>query len=446
MNTRILLISTLALAALAPAIDARQGQMGPGPGGPPPGQFPGGPGMGRERQIVGQFDTNGDGRLNTTERKAAREFLATQPAAGRGMGRGGPGGPGGRGGAMASPVEPGARLTPKDVKTYGREPLYDMGTLRTLFLQFEAEDWEAELTAFNNTDVDVPATLVVDGKTYREVGVHYRGASSFFTVPAGRKRSLNLAIDFAVPNQRLGGYSTLNLLNSHTDPTFLRTVLYLEAARNYTPAPKANYTRVVINGESWGVYVSQQQFNKELINEWFKTDAGARWKVPGSPGGRGGLEYLGEDAGPYRNLYEIKSKDDPQVMGGPYPADTHSEPDAAGPARAGARTSVGRGRRAEVSRARGDAREFRWVLGAGERLRHLSGSEGTLPFAPARRERDVLQRPRRRTARRDAAASRRDRRGARRGTVAAGARRPRRPAPRRTRPSRPGTRPAHWSE
>lgn len=39
---------------------------------------------------------------------------------------------------------------------------------------------------------------------------------------------------------------------------------------------------------------------------------GARWKVPGSPRGRGGLEYLGEDAEPYKRIYEIKSKDNPK--------------------------------------------------------------------------------------------------------------------------------------
>jgi spore coat protein CotH len=33
--------------------------------------------------------------------------------------------------------------------------------------------------------------------------------------------------------------------------------------------------------------------------------------VPGSPNGRGGLEYLGDDIAAYRRVYEIKSKDDP---------------------------------------------------------------------------------------------------------------------------------------
>jgi hypothetical protein len=73
-----------------------------------------------------------------------------------------------------------------------------------------------------------------------------------------------------------------------------------------------NYMRVVINGESWGVYVNAQQFNGDLLRDEFKTTKGARWKTPGRPGGRAGLEYLGEDPAAYKQLYEIKSKDDPE--------------------------------------------------------------------------------------------------------------------------------------
>ncbi len=254
--------------------------------------------MQQERKIVAQFDKDGDKRLNADERREARVWLESQPAGGPG-GRGRGGFPG-RGNAATG--APGPRLTPADVKTYRSEPLYDPAVLRTFFFQFENDDWEKEMMAFNNTDVDVPATLTVDGKVYKNVGLHFRGASSFFGVPQGLKRSLNVSLDFADDKQTLLGYRTLNLLNSHEDPTFLRTVLYLQAAREYVPAPKANFVRVVLNGESWGVYVSAQQFNKEFIKEWFKTTDGSRWKVPGSPGGRGGLEYLGDDPEPYKRI------------------------------------------------------------------------------------------------------------------------------------------------
>ncbi len=290
-RTRALSVIAGGLAVLSVGIAAQRG-FGP---------------MQQDRKVVAQFDKNSDKRLDTVERKAAREWLATQPSGG--FGRGGFG----RGGATA-PATPGRTLRPADVKSYPASvPLYDPNTIRTLFLQFEATDWEQELAAFNNTDVEVPATAVVDGQTFKDVGVHFRGMSSYFMVPEGRKRSLNVSFDFVNDAQMLGGYKTLNLLNSNGDPTFLRGLLYTEIASHYIPIPKMNYLRVVINGESWGPYLSAQQFNKDFTRDFFKSTKGARWKVPGSPGGRAGFNYLGENAADYKALYEITSKDDPRA-------------------------------------------------------------------------------------------------------------------------------------
>jgi hypothetical protein len=267
-----------------------------------------GPPMQQERELVRQFDKNGDKRLDAAERKVARAWLATQPAGGFG-GRGGPG----RGGNSTPPV-PGRKMAPADVKSYPASvPLYDMSTIRTLFLQFEADDWEQELAAFNNTDVEVPADAIVDGRTFKATGVHFRGMSSYFMVPEGRKRSLNVSFDFVDDQQALGGYRTLNLLNSNSDPTFLRGVLYTQIAAHYIPVPKMNYMRVVINGENWGLYLNAQQFNKDFTRDVFKSTKGARWKVPGSPGGRAGFNYLGENVADYKALYRITSKDDPKA-------------------------------------------------------------------------------------------------------------------------------------
>jgi hypothetical protein len=264
--------------------------------------FPGGDG---EVKLVKEFDKNGDKRLDAAERKAARAAVAGGARrGGRGFFMGGVGG---------GVPEPGRKLTPADVQTYpASTSLYDPAALRTIFLQFESPDWEQELADFHGTDVEVPATMIVDGRTYRDVGVHFRGASSFMMTPDGYKRSLNLAIDDVHEEQQLGGYRTLNLLNAANDPTFLRAVLYTDIARQYIAAPRMNYVRVVINGESWGVYLNAQQFNKDFTREHFGSADGARWKVPGSPRGNGGLEFLGDSADLYKGLYEIKTKDDPK--------------------------------------------------------------------------------------------------------------------------------------
>jgi hypothetical protein len=263
-----------------------------------------GPPMQQERKVLKQFDKNGDKRLDAAERKAAREWLASQPVSGFGR----PGGPFGSGGA--EPPAAGKKITPAEVKAYPGAPVYDPGTLRTAFLQFENSDWEKELEAFNNTDVDVPATVTIDGKAYKDVGVHFRGMSSYFMVPEGRKRSLNLSFDFAADNQQFGGYKTLNLLNANGDPSFLRPVIYTEIASRYLPTPKMNYMRVVVNDENWGIYINAQQFNKDFTRDYFNSTKGARWKVPGSPGGRAGFNYLGDDPASYRDTYQITSRDD----------------------------------------------------------------------------------------------------------------------------------------
>ena len=80
------------------------------------------------------------------------------------------------------------------------------------------------------------------------------------------------------------------------------------------PAARINYVRVVINGESWGVYLNAEQFNSDFVRDRFKDKGGARWKVPGSPIGRGGMAYLGENIDAYRGIYDIKSRDDRAIV------------------------------------------------------------------------------------------------------------------------------------
>ena len=253
--------------------------------------------------VLGRFDRNGDKRLDHVERTAAREYLQAHPELRR------PVRPGTRNSRVGTP---GVKLSPKGVKTYpATVPLYDPGALRTLFLEFEHADWEQELAAFYHTDVEVHATLIVDGRTYRDVGVNFRGNNSFTAVPEGLKRPLSLSID-SVHDQALLGHRSLNLLNANQDPTFLRSVLFLDVARDYIPAVKANFVRVVINGESWGIYVNQQTFSKEFLSEAFRTTKGTRWKSPNNSTG-GGFSYLGEDIALYRRWYEMKGPDSPDA-------------------------------------------------------------------------------------------------------------------------------------
>src|SRR5688572_31507925 len=113
--------------------------------------------QGREQRLTDRFDRDRDGKLNSAERAAAMNALG----GGRGFFRGG----------GARPAA-GPRIAPSSVKSVpATVPFYDLSTLRTLFFEFEDADWERQLMVFKQTDIEVPATLTVDGKTYKDVGI-----------------------------------------------------------------------------------------------------------------------------------------------------------------------------------------------------------------------------------------------------------------------------------
>ncbi len=291
----------LALLTLAPTLGFAQG----GPGGfGGRGGGGGGGGFTDVRKVMADYDKDSDKHLNLEERKAAYEGLSAQGGGGRGFG--------GRGGQANGTAPVGVKLTAADVKIYGKESLYDINVLRTVFIQFEEADWEKRMAAFNNTDIEMPATVTIDNKVYPKVDIHFRGASSFSFVPDTYKRSLNLTFDDFDSKQDLHGYRSINLLNSNGDPTLMRAVVYTEIARQYIPAAKANFMRVVINGEYWGIFQNTQQFSKEFAKDFYGSTGGARWKTPGSPNGQATWAYLGENPALYKGTYVIHSKDDPK--------------------------------------------------------------------------------------------------------------------------------------
>ena len=262
------------------------------PGGMPP--FGGRGGRGGPRppeKLVDQFDKDKDGKLTGPEREAALQM---------------------RGGDTPSlmPEENLRDGVQSDVQVSltaapeGSPPLYDAHTFRTIYLRFHHDDWYEQMNAFYRTDIEVPAELIVDGEVYPEVGVHFRGTSSYFTV-GSEKKSFNIAVDYGKDGQRLYGYKTLNLLNGHVDATFLREVLYNQISRDYIPAMKTNLVKLVVNGENWGVYINLQQYNKDFLAEWFGTKGGIRWKV--GPGRGGALNYTGDDPATYQETYQLKT-------------------------------------------------------------------------------------------------------------------------------------------
>ena len=118
--------------------------------------------------------------------------------------------------------------------------LFAENTVRTLELQFVQGNWFNLLTSNYAGKTYIKADLKVDGITYKDVGVRFRGNSSYKAVTWTEKKPFKISLDQFVPGQALYGFRTINLINSFRDPTHMRTVLANWIMRKFIPAPRAN--------------------------------------------------------------------------------------------------------------------------------------------------------------------------------------------------------------
>ncbi|MEY3422040.1 MAG: hypothetical protein RIR48_2340 [Bacteroidota bacterium] len=202
--------------------------------------------------------------------------------------------------------------------------IYDESNVKEIRLYFSQSDYWAKLTQNYNSNIDIPCRLKYNGVDYDSVGISFKGQTSYFSNNTPKK-SFNISMDAFKGNQKLEGYKTLNLNNSFQDPSFMREVLYYRLIRTHSQSAKANFVRVYINDEDWGIYLNVQQLNKDFLEEWYESNDGINIRAdrpdgtstgPGGPGGQwgdgtAGFNYLGTDTSQYKKYYTLKSSDTP---------------------------------------------------------------------------------------------------------------------------------------
>ena len=203
------------------------------------------------------------------------------------------------------------------------EKIYDESTVQRIDLQFSQTDYWQQMTTNYASKTDIPATLSYNGKTYPNVGVRFRGNTSYQRVTT-QKKSFSITLDYRDSTQDVNGYETLHLNNAFEDHSQMREVLYLGFNRRHIPAAKGNFVNLYINNENWGLYSNVQVLNGQFMDEWFLSNNGTRWRAErsggGAPGPGGGfgagtssLNFLGTDPATYKTNYTLKhsEKTDP---------------------------------------------------------------------------------------------------------------------------------------
>lgn len=196
--------------------------------------------------------------------------------------------------------------------------LYAEDMVHEIRLYFSENNYWQQLINNYLPKIDLPATMVFNGDTLKDVGVRFKGMTSYL-MNQTRKKSFNISLDYIHEDQRIQGVKTLNLNNSFRDNSFMREVLFYQLIRRHIPGYKANFVRLFINDEDFGIYQNVQQPNKEYLKEWYATNDGINIRADLPPGtsvgrvqwgdGTAALNYLGEDSASYKKYYTLKSND-----------------------------------------------------------------------------------------------------------------------------------------
>ncbi|MBL8756719.1 MAG: CotH kinase family protein [Planctomycetes bacterium] len=202
--------------------------------------------------------------------------------------------------------------------------LYDMNTVRDVYLTFSQANYWSQLTANYGPEINIAADMTIEGVTYPNVGVRFRGNTSYTQLPAQpnqgwEKKSFNIETDWMIAGQDVAGISHLNFNNGFHDPTFMREALTYYVMRRHGVAPRANWIRLHLNGTYWGVYINVEQPNKDMMKEWFRSNDGNRYRCFPTSGsfsnGRCCYTVLSPNvASSYLAAYQAKQGDGTDLM------------------------------------------------------------------------------------------------------------------------------------
>ncbi len=194
---------------------------------------------------------------------------------------------------------------------------YNTDRVQEVRIRFKQKNWKDVLDSLKlNGEEMLLGTLNIGAKEYKNVGVRYSGSKSFKY--GGDRNSFQIKLNQINKEQNHQGVKKIKLSNALRDPSMVREVLGYEIARNYMAAPRANYTRLYVNGEFRGVYVNVEYVDDEFLNKNFgmgdntfvkgtnvndelSTPDGCKKNVSGS------LIYE-DDASCYLGNYELKSE------------------------------------------------------------------------------------------------------------------------------------------
>ncbi len=199
---------------------------------------------------------------------------------------------------------------------------YNTDSIQEIKIKFDSDNWRFLLDSlrFNGSEL-LEATVDINGSPFEGAGVRIKKDRVF--IPDQKKNSLFIRLDYKNPGQNYQGSKGLMLSLSLRDPSMVREVLGLEIARKYMPAPKANFAKVQVNDDYYGLFVNIEPIDNQFLADNFSaTDGQLFYSNPAGATQLGG-ECLNnangnlrveEDIDCYKNNFDLVKGDNYQAL------------------------------------------------------------------------------------------------------------------------------------
>ena len=166
---------------------------------------------------------------------------------------------------------------------YAQNPgdnVFSGNTIYTIKINFSQPNYWDTLTYYYNlgTEQYIPADVTIDGVTYPNCGIRFKGNSSFNH--PNNKKSLKIAFDEYSSSQRWDGMKSVHLNNVYGDPTFMREKLILDFCKEAgIVAPRANYASVYLNDTLFAFYSLIENIDKKFLSTRYGNSSGDLFKA-----------------------------------------------------------------------------------------------------------------------------------------------------------------------
>src|SRR6185437_14458696 len=152
------------------------------------------------------------------------------------------------------------------------------------------------------------ADFAIDGNSFRDIGVRYKGNGTY--TPGRNKLSMKLHLTKYQRGQKLAGLSMINLANNITDPGWMNEELAFRLFRDAgVAAPRTSYALVfvTVTGEMerryMGLYSLVEEVDDHFVQDRYGSKSGALLKpVPLSL-----FTYLSDNWKDYNQTYDPKT-------------------------------------------------------------------------------------------------------------------------------------------